>query len=96
MCIASKLQSEIQTKQYNMKTNYIIIGKLPTKRSLKSIGFIIGKEGDSETILQEPDSSLEDTERYMRLLIKSGCTECRIEETALPTDDESIINVSLS
>lgn len=77
-------------------TNYIIIGKLPTTRTIKSMGVILGKEGDPEKILQEADGSLEDTERFMRWLIKSGCTDCRIEETTSPVDEDNTINVSLS
>jgi len=77
------------------KTQYKIIGKLPTKPNRFNFGFTIGKEGDPETLLDEGSRCLASTEQTLRWLIKNGCTDCHIEETTELTEDNTI-SVSLS
>ena len=78
-----------------MKTQYKIIGKLPTKPNNFNFGFKLGKEGDDEKTLSEGETSLSIAEQSMRWYVKKGCTDCRIEETAALTEDNTV-SVSLS
>ena len=77
------------------KTQFNVIGKLPTKPNNFNFGFKLGKEGDREKTLSEGEISLSRAEQTLRWYIKKGCTDCRIEEIAELIKDNTV-SVSLS